>query len=74
MTAVDDQVNEHGLETPDSIQVRFGIKYVESHPAKASAVLPMQMQMHRFRNPYTVGPSAILVDAAARIRRRRIPL
>ncbi|MGV0037253.1 PaaI family thioesterase [Mycobacterium paraffinicum] len=69
MTGVDEQVNQHDLETPDSIQVRFGIEYVESHPAKATAVL--SMPMHRFRNPYTgaptVGPLAILVDAAAGI-------
>jgi len=77
MTGVDEQVTEHDLETPDSIQVRFGIEYVESHPPKASAVL--SMQMHRFRNPYTgaptVGPLAILVDAAAGIvnHYRRLP-
>jgi uncharacterized protein (TIGR00369 family) len=69
MTGVDERVNEHDLETPDSIQVRFGIEYVESHPPKATAVL--SMQMHRFRNPYTgdptLGPLAILVDAAAGI-------
>ncbi|SPM40833.1 phenylacetic acid degradation protein [Mycobacterium numidiamassiliense] len=69
MTGVDEQVNEHDLETPDSIQVRFGIEYVESHPPKASAVL--SIQMHRFRNPHTgaptMGPLAILVDAAAGI-------
>ncbi|BCP05481.1 PaaI family thioesterase [Mycobacterium paraintracellulare] len=69
MTGVDERVNQHDLETPDSIQVRFGIEYVESHPAKATAVL--SMPMHRFRNPYTgaptVGPLAILVDAAAGI-------
>src|ERR1700728_3209299 len=69
MTGVDEQVNQHDLETPDSIQVRFGIEYVESHPPKASAVL--SMPMHRFHNPYTdaptVGPLAILVDAAAGI-------
>jgi uncharacterized protein (TIGR00369 family) len=69
MTGVDEQVNQHDLETPDSIQVRFGIEYVESRPAEATAVL--SMPMHRFRNPYTdaptVGPLAILVDAAAGI-------
>jgi uncharacterized protein (TIGR00369 family) len=69
MTGVDAQVNQHDLETPDSIQVRFGIDYVESHPPEATAVL--SMQMHRFRNPYTgaptVGPLAILIDAAAGI-------
>lgn len=77
MTGVDDRVNQHDLETPDSIQVRFGIAYVESHPAEASAVLSMPME--RFRNPFTgaptVGPLAILIDAAAGIvnhyRRRR---
>jgi uncharacterized protein (TIGR00369 family) len=67
MTGVDEQLNQHDLETPDSIEVRFGIEYVESHPPKATAVL--SMPMHRFRNPYTgaptVGPLAILVDAAA---------
>jgi uncharacterized protein (TIGR00369 family) len=69
MTGVDEQVNQHDLETPDSIQVRFGIEYVESHPPKATAVL--SMPMHRFRNPCTgaptMGPLAILVDAAAGI-------
>jgi uncharacterized protein (TIGR00369 family) len=69
MTDVDQQVSHHDLETPDSIQVRFGIEYVESRPPEATAVL--SMQMHRFRNPYTgaptVGPLAILVDAAAGI-------
>jgi len=69
MTGVDEQVNQHDLETPDSIQVRFGIEYVESDPPKATAVL--SMPMHRFRNPCTgtptVAPLAILVDAAAGI-------
>jgi uncharacterized protein (TIGR00369 family) len=69
MTGVDKRINQDDLETPDSIQVRFGIEYVESHPPKATAVL--SMPMHRFRNPYTgaptVGPLAILVDAAAGI-------
>ena len=69
MTAVDQRTNEHDLETPDSIQVRFGICYVESRPAEAIAALTMPMQ--RFCNPFTgaptVGPLAILVDAAAGI-------
>ena len=77
MTGVDEQVNLHDLETPDSIQARFEIDYVQSRPAQAEAVL--SMPMHRFRNPHTgaptVGPLAILVDAAAGIvnhyRRRR---
>ena len=69
MTEVDKRTNEHDLETPDSIQVRFGIDFVESRPAEAIAALTMPMQ--RFRNPFTgaptVGPLAILVDAAAGI-------
>lgn len=69
MTDVDKRVNEHDLETPDSIQVRFGICYVESRPAEAIAALTMSMK--KFRNPFTgaptVGPLAILVDAAAGI-------
>jgi uncharacterized protein (TIGR00369 family) len=69
MTEVDKRTNEHDLETPDSIQVRFGISYVESRPAEAVAALSMPMD--RFRNPFTgaptVGPLAILVDAAAGI-------
>jgi uncharacterized protein (TIGR00369 family) len=69
MTEVDKRTNEHDLETPDSIQVRFGICYVESRPAEAIAALTMPME--RFRNPFTgaptLGPLAILVDAAAGI-------
>lgn len=69
MTEVDKHTNEHDLETPDSIQVRFGIDYVESRPADAVAALSMQME--KFRNPFTgaptIGPLAILVDAAAGI-------
>lgn len=69
MTEVDKHTNEHDLETPDSIQARFGISYVESRPAEAVAALSMPMD--RFRNPCngapTVGPLAILVDAAAGI-------
>ena len=69
MTQTDKQINEHDLETPDSIQVRFGISYVESRPAEAVAALSMPME--RFRNPFTgaptIGPLAILVDAAAGI-------
>jgi uncharacterized protein (TIGR00369 family) len=70
MTGVDDRVvNEHDLETPDSIQVRFGIDYLESDPAAATAA--MTMSMSRYRNPFTgaptIGPLAILVDADAGI-------
>ena len=69
MAEVDKHTNEHDLETPDSIQVRFGIAYVESRPAEAIAALTMPME--KFRNPFTgaptVGPLAILIDAAAGI-------
>ena len=69
MTQADKHTNEHDLETPDSIQVRFGISYVESRPADAIAALTMPMK--KFRNPFTgaptFGPLAILVDAAAGI-------
>ena len=69
MTQVDKHTNEHDLETPDSIQVRFGISYVESRPADAVAALTMPME--KFGNPFTgaptFGPLAILVDAAAGI-------
>lgn len=69
MTGIDDWVNEHDLETPDSIQLRFGLSWVESRPAEAIAALSMPME--HLRNPFTgaptVGPLAILVDAAAGI-------
>jgi uncharacterized protein (TIGR00369 family) len=69
MTGVDARVNHHDLETPDSIQVRFGIDYLDARPADAEAVLSMPMD--RFRNPFTgaptIGPLAILVDAAGGI-------
>jgi uncharacterized protein (TIGR00369 family) len=68
MTGVD-EVNRHDLETPDSIQVRFGIEYLESDTAAATAA--MTMAMNRYRNPLngapSIGPLAILVDAAAGI-------
>jgi uncharacterized protein (TIGR00369 family) len=68
MTGVD-EVNHHDLETPDSIQVRFGMDYLESDTAAATATIAMSM--FRYRNPFTaaptVGPLAILVDAAAGI-------
>ena len=69
MTGVDEVVTDHDLETPDSIQVRFGIDYLESDTAAATAA--MTMQMGRYRNPFTgaptIGQLAILVDAAAGI-------
>ncbi|BBZ27322.1 phenylacetic acid degradation protein [Mycolicibacterium madagascariense] len=72
MTDVDtgvDEVDHRDLETPDSIQVRFGMTYLESDVAAATASIAMEM--NRYRNPFTaaptVGPLAILVDAAAGI-------
>ncbi|MDV3124488.1 PaaI family thioesterase [Mycobacterium sp. 21AC1] len=69
MTGVDERATEYDLETPDSVQVRFGIEYLESRPDEATAVYSMPME--RFRNPITgaptVGPLAILIDAAAGI-------
>lgn len=69
MTGVDDRVIEYDLETPDSIQVRFGIEYLESRPDEGTAVYSMPME--RFCNPVTgaptIGPLAILIDAAGGI-------
>jgi uncharacterized protein (TIGR00369 family) len=66
MTDVDARVDQHDLETPDSVQVRFGIEYLESQPDDPTAVLSMPME--QFRNPFTgaptIGPLAILIDAA----------
>ena len=69
MTEVDKRTEEHDFETPSSVEIRFGLEFVDSHPGEARAV--MSMPMERFRNPFTgaptVGPLAILVDAAAGI-------
>ena len=69
MSGVDGRPTEYDLETPDSIQVRFGIAYLESDPDQATAVYSMPME--RFRNPITgaptIGPLAILIDAAGGI-------
>lgn len=69
MTGIDKRPTEHDLETPDSIQMRFGIEYLDTDPDEATAVFSMPMD--RFRNPLTgaptVGPLAILIDAAAGI-------
>ncbi|MBJ7336430.1 PaaI family thioesterase [Mycolicibacterium sp.] len=69
MTGVDERANEHDLETPDSIQTRFGITYLDADVSAATA--SMTMSMPRYRNPFTgaptIGPLAILVDAAAGI-------
>jgi uncharacterized protein (TIGR00369 family) len=69
MSGVVQRTNEHDLETPDSIQVRFGIEYHEADLTTATAA--MSMPISRYRNPLTdaptLGPLAILVDAAAGI-------
>jgi uncharacterized protein (TIGR00369 family) len=67
MTEVEETVDPHDLETPDSVQVRFGISFVDLRPDDATATLSMPMA--RYLNPCTgtpaLGPLAILVDAAA---------
>ncbi|CDO31142.1 PaaI family thioesterase [Mycolicibacterium porcinum] len=66
MTGVDDRITEYDLETPDSIQVRFGIECLASDENEATVTF--SMPMNRFRNPVTgvptIGPLAVLVDAA----------
>jgi len=66
MTGTDERVARHDTETPDAIQARFGIEFLDENPADAIAV--MSMPMSGLRNPFTnapsIGPLAILVDAA----------
>jgi uncharacterized protein (TIGR00369 family) len=67
MTGVDQRVSGHDVQESDSVQVRFGIEYHAVDFAAATA--SMSMPMARYRNPLTgaptLGPLAILVDAAA---------
>jgi len=67
MTGVDEREVQHDIETPASIQIRFGIEFLAASLADATVV--MSMPMSGLRNPFTgaptVGPLAILVDAAA---------
>jgi uncharacterized protein (TIGR00369 family) len=67
MTGVDEREVQHDIETPASIQIRFGIEFLAASLAEATVV--MSMPMSGLRNPFTgaptVGPLAILVDAAA---------
>ena len=67
MTGVDEREVQHDIETPSSIQIRFGIEFLAASLADATVV--MSMPMSGLRNPFTgaptVGPLAILVDAAA---------
>jgi|SRR5690625_1302035 len=66
MTGTEERVARHDTETPDTIQARFGIDFLDENPADAIAV--MSMPMSGLRNPFTdapsIGPLAILVDAA----------
>jgi uncharacterized protein (TIGR00369 family) len=67
MNRVDEREVQHDIETPASIQVRFGIEYLAASLSDATVV--MSMPTSGLRNPFTgapaVGPLAILVDAAA---------
>jgi uncharacterized protein (TIGR00369 family) len=67
MTGVDEREVQHDIETPASIQIRFGIEFLAASLADATVV--MSMPMSGLRNPFTgaptVGPLAILIDAAA---------
>lgn len=69
MTGLDERAARHDAETPDTIQARFGIEFLDENRADAIAV--MSMPMSGLRNPFTdapaVGPLAILVDAAGGI-------
>ncbi|MBB2773080.1 UNVERIFIED_ORG: uncharacterized protein (TIGR00369 family) [Mycolicibacterium obuense] len=69
MSGLIHRATDRDIETPDSIQIRFGIEFLEQNPSDATAVLTMPMS--GFRNPFTgspaVGPLAILVDAAGGI-------
>ncbi|NDJ88006.1 PaaI family thioesterase [Mycolicibacter kumamotonensis] len=66
MTGLDERATTRDTETPDTIQARFGIEFLDENPAYATAV--MSMPMSGLRNPFTdapsIGPLAILVDAA----------
>ena len=67
MNGVDEREVQHDIETPAAIQIRFGIEFVAASLTDATVV--MSMPMSGLRNPFTgaptVGPLAILVDAAA---------
>jgi uncharacterized protein (TIGR00369 family) len=57
---------QHDVETPDTVRRRFGIEILDVNLPKETAVLSMPIT--GLRNPFTdtptVGPLAILVDAA----------
>jgi uncharacterized protein (TIGR00369 family) len=66
MTEVSPDSAMHDIETPDSIQTRFGIDYLDVDFADKTIV--MSMPIAGLRNPFTgaaaAGPLAILLDAA----------
>ncbi|MDT7761604.1 MAG: hypothetical protein QOC63_1024, partial [Mycobacterium sp.] len=67
MTEVHEREVQHDIETPAAIQIRFGIEFLTASLTDATVV--MSMPISGLRNPFTgaptVGPLAILVDAAA---------
>jgi len=67
MTAPTEGAEQYDLETPQLIMRRFGIEILDHNPAEATAV--MSMPIAGMRNPFTgdgtVGPLAILIDAAS---------
>jgi len=67
MTGVDEREVQYDIETPATLQIRFGIEFLEVSLTDTTVV--MSMPMSGLRNPFTgapaVGPLAILVDAAA---------
>jgi uncharacterized protein (TIGR00369 family) len=67
MTEVHEREVQQDIETPAAIQIRFGIEFLTASLTDATVV--MSMPMSGLRNPFTgaptVGPLAILVDAAA---------
>jgi uncharacterized protein (TIGR00369 family) len=67
MTEVHEREVQHDIETPAAIQIRFGIEFLAA--SLTDATVMMSMPMSGLRNPFTgaptVGPLAILVDAAA---------
>jgi uncharacterized protein (TIGR00369 family) len=66
MTEVSPASAAHDIETPDSIQTRFGIDYLDVDFADKTVL--MSMPVAGLRNPLTgaptAGPLAILLDAA----------
>ena len=55
MTGVDEREVQHDIETPASIQIRFGIEFLAASLADATVV--MSMPMSGLRNPFTGAPT-----------------